>query len=193
MSLTLERVTVTRHGRPLIGPLSLRVAPGEIVTVMGPSGAGKSTLLDVITGTLAPAFRAGGQVILDGRDLTGLAPEARAVGLLFQDPMLFPHLSVAGNLAFGMPRGIRRAERRDRVEAALSEAGLAGLGGARSGHPVGRPGGAGGADAGAVVGAPRPVAGRAVLPPGRGPARPPAGFRSGSCGAAGPAGGAGHP
>lgn len=128
MNLTLDRLTVTRHGRSLIGPLSLSVGPGEIVTVMGPSGAGKSTLLDVITGTLAPAFRATGRVTLGGRDLAGLAPEARAVGLLFQDPMLFPHLSVAGNLAFGMPRGIRGIERRTRVEAALSEAGLAGMG-----------------------------------------------------------------
>jgi putative thiamine transport system ATP-binding protein len=128
MSLILDRLAITRHGRPLIGPLSLTVAPGEMVTVMGPSGAGKSTLLDVVTGTLAPAFRATGRVTLDGRDLTGLAPEARAVGLLFQDPMLFPHLSVAGNLAFGMPRSVRRAERRARVEAALSEAGLAGMG-----------------------------------------------------------------
>ncbi|MBB4286224.1 ATP-binding cassette domain-containing protein [Roseospira goensis] len=127
MSLVLEAVRVRLAGRTLVGPLALTVADGETVTVMGPSGSGKSTLLDVVTGTLAPAFRAEGRVLLDGRDLAGLAPEQRGIGILFQDPMLFPHLSVGGNLAFGMPRRVRGRARRARIAAVLAEAGLEGL------------------------------------------------------------------
>ncbi len=129
MSLALEAVEIHLGERLLVGPVSLRVAAGETVTVMGPSGVGKSTLLDAVSGTVAPAFRVKGRVTLDGQDLAGLPPERRAVGRLFQDPMLFPHLSVAGNLAFGMPRDSNRAARRTRMEAALAEAGLAGMGG----------------------------------------------------------------
>ncbi len=129
MSLALEAVEIHLGERLLVGPVSLRVAAGETVTVMGPSGVGKSTLLDAVSGTVAPAFRVKGRVTLDGQDLAGLPPERRAVGRLFQDPMLFPHLSVAGNLAFGMPRDSNRTARRIRMEAALAEAGLAGMGG----------------------------------------------------------------
>ena len=129
MSLALEAVEIHLGERLLVGPVSLRVAAGETVTVMGPSGVGKSTLLDAVSGTVAPVFRVKGRVTLDGQDLAGLPPERRAVGRLFQDPMLFPHLSVAGNLAFGMPRDSNRAARRTRMEAALAEAGLAGMGG----------------------------------------------------------------
>jgi len=127
MTLEIKALTLRLGGRVLVGPLSLTVADGETVTIMGPSGSGKSTLLDAVTGTLAPAFRASGRVLLDGQDLAGLPPERRRVGILFQDPMLFPHLSVGGNLAFGIPRSVPRRERRARVEAALEEAGMAGL------------------------------------------------------------------
>lgn len=125
--LALERVAV-RLGAARVAALDARVAPGEILTVMGPSGSGKSTLLAAITGTLDPAFRVEGRVRLDGRDVTDLPTQARGVGLLMQDHLLFPHLSVGGNLLFGLPRAVRgRAERRARVEAALAEAGLAGF------------------------------------------------------------------
>jgi putative thiamine transport system ATP-binding protein len=127
MTLEVRDLTVALGGRTLVGPLSLSVPAGETVTVMGPSGAGKSSLLDAITGTLAPAFQARGRVLLDGRDLAGLPPERRHIGILFQDPMLFPHLSVGENLAFGIPRAVPRPERRARVTAALAEADLAGL------------------------------------------------------------------
>jgi len=123
--LRLEAVRIALGAETLLA-VDARVAPGEVLTVMGPSGAGKSTLLAFVTGTLAPAFRAEGRAILDGRDLTGLPPEARRVGILFQDDLLFPHLSVAGNLAFGLPRAVR--DRRARIEAALAEIGLEGYG-----------------------------------------------------------------
>jgi putative thiamine transport system ATP-binding protein len=127
--LRLQAVTIALSGsRPLLGPLDLTVAPGEVLTVMGPSGSGKSTLLSWICGTLDPAFRAEGAVFLGDADLTGLPPEARRVGILFQDDLLFPHLSVGQNLAFGLPAAVRgRAARRARVEAALREADLEGF------------------------------------------------------------------
>ncbi|MCK0166498.1 ATP-binding cassette domain-containing protein [Jannaschia sp. S6380] len=125
--LRIEDVAVM-HGSDTLLRLDAHVAPGRVLTLMGPSGSGKSTLLSVVIGDLAPAFCATGRVILDGRDLTGVAPEARRVGLLYQDPLLFPHLDVAANLAFGLPRGGGRAERCATVAAALSEIGLAGFG-----------------------------------------------------------------
>ncbi len=125
--LVLDRVCVSKGAVPLLS-VDATVAPGEVLTLMGPSGSGKSTLLGVVMGALAPPFRASGRVMLDGRDLSGLAPEARRVGILYQNPLLFPHLDVATNLAFGLPRGGRRAERRATVAAALEEIDLGGFG-----------------------------------------------------------------
>lgn len=122
--LTLSGVTLRLAGRTLLGPLDLRVAPGEIATVMGPSGGGKSTLLAFLCGTLDPAFAAEGTAALDGVALTGLPPERRRVGILFQDDLLFPHLSVGGNLAFALPREVK--DRAGAVVAALAEAELPG-------------------------------------------------------------------
>jgi putative thiamine transport system ATP-binding protein len=95
---------------------------------MGPSGCGKSTLLDFIAGNLQPGIETSGEVRLDGRPLGGLPPERRRIGILFQDDLLFPHLSVGENLMFALPPTILgRAERRARIEAALLEAELAGF------------------------------------------------------------------
>ncbi|MDX5361513.1 MAG: ATP-binding cassette domain-containing protein [Alphaproteobacteria bacterium] len=126
--LVLDGVTVALGDQRLVDRLSLTVEPGEIVTLMGPSGCGKSTLLAWVCGTLAPAFAATGRVRLGDADLTTLPPEARHLGILFQDDLLFPHLSVGGNIAFGIPRAVRgRAARRAIVEEALESAGLAGF------------------------------------------------------------------
>ncbi|APX23795.1 MULTISPECIES: ATP-binding cassette domain-containing protein [Salipiger] len=127
--LILDDLRIAQGARMLVA-LNEAVGPGEVLTVMGPSGSGKSTLLAAITGTLAPAFALSGRVLLDGRDITALPPESRRTGILFQDELLFPHLSVGGNLAFGLPRAVRgRAARRARVEEALAEVGLAGFAG----------------------------------------------------------------
>ncbi|MEM6275867.1 MAG: ATP-binding cassette domain-containing protein [Pseudomonadota bacterium] len=123
--LLLDMVDIRhRDGRALIS-LTARVAPGAILSVMGPSGVGKSTILAAITGTLPPDFRFTGLISLNGRTLNGLAPETRRVGILFQDHLLFPHLSVGQNVGFGLPRGT--ANRRQRVADALAEIGLDGF------------------------------------------------------------------
>ena len=124
--LTLDRIAIYKAGEPLVA-LDRHIAPGEVLTVMGPSGIGKSTLLSVVTGTLPPAFAFTGRVVLDGRDITDAPPHRRRVGILFQDDLLFPHLSVGANLAFGLAPGGSRAARAARIEAALAEVDLAGF------------------------------------------------------------------
>lgn len=126
--LRLSGVCLRLHGRVLVERLDASVAPGQCLTLMGPSGCGKSTLLAYLSGTLAPVFEASGSVCLGGSDITGLAPERRGVGILFQDDLLFPHMSVGANLAFALPAEVRpRAARQAQVDAALAEAGLPGL------------------------------------------------------------------
>ena len=126
--LRLVAVRVALPDRVLIDGLTVAVAPGEILTVMGPSGSGKSSLLSRIGGFLAAPFQASGEVWLGDRRLDGLPPHERRVGILFQDDLLFPHLSVAGNLMFGLPPSVHgRRQRLAAVEAALAEADLEGF------------------------------------------------------------------
>lgn len=129
MSLDLTDICIrSAGGASLFAPLTLHVPAGQVATVMGPSGVGKSTLLDGIGGYLSHGFHLTGTVTLEGRDVTALPAEARRIGLMFQDALLFPHLSVGDNLAFGLSRRHKgRAERRAAVEAALEQAGLSGL------------------------------------------------------------------
>ncbi|MCK8465134.1 ATP-binding cassette domain-containing protein [Aliiroseovarius sp. S1339] len=124
--LHLNKVKITHSGQPLMS-INTHVAPGEVVTIMGPSGVGKSTLLSAIIGTLSPDFALSGQIHLNGRDLTTLPPDERCVGILFQDALLFPHLNVGANLAFGLAQGGTKADRRARINAALAEVGLGGF------------------------------------------------------------------
>ena len=127
--LILDRVSLGLAGRePLIRDLSLGAAPGEIVTLMGPSGSGKSSLLAWLTGTLGTAFRAEGRAWVDGAEVTRLPPERRRIGILFQDDLLFPHMTVAENLAYALPRAVSdRRIRRERIAEALAEAQLSGF------------------------------------------------------------------
>lgn len=126
-SLRLESVAIELRGRTII-EVDIEIAPGEIVTITGPSGSGKSTLLAFVAGFIAPAFATRGRVRLGGRDITDLSPERRHVGLLFQDALLFPHMSVGQNLLFAVsPRHSTRNERRRRAESALEQAGMAGF------------------------------------------------------------------
>ncbi|SHH09626.1 putative thiamine transport system ATP-binding protein [Cognatiyoonia sediminum] len=123
--LELKDVTIRKGGNVLLS-LSRKIEPGEVLSIMGPSGIGKSTLLSFITGTLAPAFEGEGRIVLDGNDITEVRPDKRRVGILFQDDLLFPHLSVGANLAFGLASGGSKAERTAKIEEALAEVGLEG-------------------------------------------------------------------
>src|SRR5580658_7768746 len=125
-SLVLEAVTVTLNHRALFAPLTLTIEPGVVVTVVGPSGAGKSSLLACLAGALPDALTAQGHVLLGDELLDEQAPEDRRLGILFQDDLLFPHLSVGGNLAFGMrPRSGGRTYRRSVISEALASMDLA--------------------------------------------------------------------
>ncbi|MCG7624403.1 ATP-binding cassette domain-containing protein [Epibacterium sp. Ofav1-8] len=124
--LRLDNLTLWRDGTALLS-LDLLVRPGEVTSLMGPSGVGKSTLLAAITGQLPPGFSTKGDIRLNDRSLLGLPPQARRVGILFQDHLLFPHLSVGGNLAFGLAPTIPRRDRRAKIEAALDAIGLTGF------------------------------------------------------------------
>lgn len=128
--LVLENVTIglPDGSKPLISGLDLTVAPGEVVTVMGRSGIGKSTLLAFVGGHLDRVFRAEGRVLIGGRDLTRIPAERRKIGILFQDDLLFPHLSVGDNLAFGLQQEVRGSrERRKHIQKALEMADLEGF------------------------------------------------------------------
>lgn len=126
-TLTLQGLSVTIAGKRVVD-LNLSVQAGEVLTIMGPSGSGKSTALGAILGTLSPDFRISGRVLMNGQDITALPTHLRRVGLLFQDDILFPHLSVGGNLAFAIPPSEKgRARRSALIETALEQAGLSGF------------------------------------------------------------------
>ena len=125
--LTLDTPQIDHAGTPLVR-LSAHVTPGQVLTVMGPSGSGKSTLLAALIGALPAAFTLSGRVLLNDEDITTLPTAQRRIGILFQDDVLFPHLSVAQNLGFGLRPGGSRVDRQARVEAALDRMGLSGFG-----------------------------------------------------------------
>ncbi|KIQ77560.1 ATP-binding cassette domain-containing protein [Aeromonas sp. L_1B5_3] len=106
---------------------ALQVAPGEVLTLMGPSGCGKSSLLAALAGVLPASgpLRLEGDVTLGERSLTQLPPQARRIGMLFQDDLLFDHLTVAENLMFGMPASVKgHRARREKAVATLAQVDL---------------------------------------------------------------------
>jgi putative thiamine transport system ATP-binding protein len=127
MTLELRELSIALHERVLVPPLTATVRPGEVLALMGESGSGKSSLLACIAGLLVPPLAARGSVWLDGRDISRVPTEARRIGLLFQDDLLYPHLSVLDNLLFALPAG-NRSERSARARQALQRAGLDGFG-----------------------------------------------------------------
>lgn len=127
MALELRELALSVGGRTLLRGLSAVVEPGQVLAVMGASGSGKSSLLGWIAGTLDGPFETRGSLRLGGRSLDGVPIQQRRIGLLFQDDLLFPHLSVRDNLLFALPPG-PRAARIAAADAALAEAGLEGFG-----------------------------------------------------------------
>ena len=130
--LELEAVTIRVGARVLVPALTARVAAGEVLAVMGASGSGKSSLLGYLCGTLPPSLEGAGRVRVDGREVQRLPTEERRIGILFQDDLLFPHMSVLENLLFALPAA-SPAPRVAAAEAALAHAGLAGYGARRPG------------------------------------------------------------
>ena len=127
MTLALAGIHHGYAGREVLRGIDLTVAAGEIVCLLGPSGDGKTTLLRLVAG-LEPLQQgaieiAGRRVAEPGREVP---PEQRSVGFVFQDYALFPHLTVADNVGFGL-RGTGRGERRGRVAEALARVGLSGF------------------------------------------------------------------
>jgi putative spermidine/putrescine transport system ATP-binding protein len=119
MFLRLEGLTCRYGDFFAVRQLNLEVAQGEFVALLGPSGCGKTTTLQMIAGFVAPSA---GRVEMDGRDLAGVAPNKRGIGIVFQSYALFPHMTVAGNVAFGLEmRRVGKAERRERVARALAQ------------------------------------------------------------------------
>ncbi len=123
----IEFVEVTKRFGAItaVRQASLTVAAGELLAVLGPSGCGKTTLLRIAGGYEPPDS---GSVRIHGRDVTAMAPEARNIGMVFQNYALFPHMTVLGNVEFGLRmRGIPSDERRRRAAAILSLVGLEGV------------------------------------------------------------------
>ncbi|GAA4083724.1 ABC transporter ATP-binding protein [Actinomadura miaoliensis] len=115
------RLLVRRGGFEL--DLELTAGPGEVVALLGPNGAGKSTALRALAG-LVPM--ADGHIRVDGRELRPLPPERRGIGMVFQDYLLFPHLSALENVAFGLRcQGVRKREARRVAAGWLEQVGLA--------------------------------------------------------------------
>ena len=124
--LELENISVRYGDTPALDNVSLIVANGEHLAVLGPSGSGKSTLLRVIAGLEPPST---GRISWDGRALAGVPVNARQLGLMFQDYVLFPQRDVAGNVAFGLHMaGEPRDSINKRVAEVLDLVGLAGYG-----------------------------------------------------------------
>jgi|TARA_B110000240_G_scaffold17837_1_gene18196 putative thiamine transport system ATP-binding protein len=125
--LKLENISLKIDGNSLFSKLNLEVKAGQVTTVMGPSGCGKSSLLAYLCGALPSVFQTSGKIILYDRTLDNLPSHERKLGILFQDDLLFPHLSVGENLAFALPAKIKHQERRDQIEQALEEIELSGM------------------------------------------------------------------
>lgn len=120
--LEVSQLDVVIDSKPILENVSLEVADGEIVAVLGPSGSGKSTLLRAIAGLVEPAT---GDIRWDGRSIVDLPTHRRGFGLMFQGYALFPHMTVAENVGFGLKMARRDDPRA--VEAALVAVGLAGF------------------------------------------------------------------
>ncbi len=126
MTLQVHIQRLATETTVLLHDLELQVAPGDIHTVMGASGSGKSSLLAAICGTLAAGLHFSGSVSLQGRRIDQLPTESRRVGILFQDDLLFAHMTVAENLLFAVPPGPAEA-RRARVASGLEDLELDGF------------------------------------------------------------------
>ena len=120
--LDIRNVTVSFDADPVLDDVSLAVPSGDIVAVLGPSGSGKSTLLRVVAGLVNPRA---GRVLVDDVDVTRVPTHRRGIGMVFQNNQLFPHLSVADNVRYGLRvAGVSTSESASRVSDLLALVGL---------------------------------------------------------------------
>ena len=129
VSVECAGIALAYGAHPVLRDVSLAVAPGEFFALLGPSGSGKTTLLRLIAGFSRPDR---GRLLVDGRDVAGVPPHARNIGMVFQSYALWPHMTVYENVAFGLvERRIARTEIKRRVADALALVGLADYGARR--------------------------------------------------------------
>lgn len=138
IALGVEKVGFLYQRNVILHDICLNVVPGEIVALLGPSGCGKTTLLKLVAGLLAPAqgcITIGKVTVADASRGTNLPPEKRGIGMVFQDYALWPHMSVARNIAFPLEQlRVPSAERRRRAREVLEHVGLAGYEARRPGE-----------------------------------------------------------
>ena len=141
MTLKLDKVSVFRHTATLLS-LDEEINAGEVLSIMGPSGSGKSTLLNAIAGQLTAPFSMTGSIYINDKCINDMPAHNRGVGVLYQDPLLFEHMTVGQNIAFALPanmpskaafnkgpskKTLNKAQREQRVTDMLSEVGLSDL------------------------------------------------------------------
>ena len=130
--VSLHELVVDYGSGPVVDGIDLDVEPGSLVALLGPSGCGKSTTLRAVAGLLQPR---GGDIRFDGESVLDIAPERRPVAMVFQAPLLFPHMSIGDNVSFGLRmRGVGRTERRRRAQEALERVQLPGVADRRPGQ-----------------------------------------------------------
>ena len=131
--ITFENVN-KRFGRMVaVDNVSLTINEGEFFSLLGPSGCGKTTLLRMLAGFETPTE---GRILIDGQDISAVPPNKRPVNMVFQSYAVFPHMSVADNIAYGLKVDrVPAAERAKRVEEALDLVQLGGLGEDETFHP----------------------------------------------------------
>lgn len=124
-SLNIKNLQLKQQQHLLL-TLNEEIKGGEVLTIMGPSGSGKSTLLNWLVGMLPNDFNAEGELFLNDQNISHMPSHQRHIGLLYQDPLLFPHLTVQGNIAFAMPKGDKNT-RQQELSQALEKVGLGGM------------------------------------------------------------------
>jgi len=127
--LSLQHLQVEKEGKPLV-KVNTQVQGQSVLTIMGPSGCGKTTLLNAISGQLAAPFTLAGDICINGRSVTAIEPYKRNIGIMFQDALLFEHMSVKENIAFAMPAKlhITKQAQSQAIDTMLQEVSLEGFG-----------------------------------------------------------------
>jgi putative thiamine transport system ATP-binding protein len=128
MGLLVKNLEIIDNNNLALFPaLTFTINPGEILTLMGPSGCGKSSLLSAIAGHLDADFVYHGECYLNGQLLNNISAEKRNIGILFQDDLLFPHLTVWENLAIALPNNVKKAQRKEQAMQTLRDLNLLAL------------------------------------------------------------------